>query len=209
MDTSLLRNACAVGDIDVVKDLLSRGVGSTECNEHHETAFHVACKSPKCALPVLEYMVKVTRSHDLDIYRDEEGRTPLHTALYSKKRDFALYLIKNRYCSSFAVDQAQMTPLRLACLDENVVVVRECCRQVHERIQLDQDECHELVRCMEVVQEKDPEILSSLCKCVGYEQLFTVLIENRKDALAQCLVNRRLKFKDTYMLMVDCSVLCL
>ena len=114
MDATVLHNACEIGDTDEIEKLLSRGVDPTERNKRHETAFHVACKSPKCGLPVLEHMVKYM-PEKVDVYRDADGRTPLHTALCCKKRDFALYLIKNRYCSAFALNKAQVTPLYLAC----------------------------------------------------------------------------------------------
>ena len=106
MDTIVLHIACEAGDIDIVKNLLGCGVDPRECNEHHETAFHVACKSPKCGLLVVEYSVECMKEKELlhrlfilDVYRDKECRTPLHTAFCCKKRDFAFYLIENDYCS--------------------------------------------------------------------------------------------------------------
>ena len=197
-----LHLACEVGDVDRVEDLLRRGADPTQFNEQHETAFHVVCKSPMCGLTVLECMVKYVQERvtisssviDLDFYRDVVGRTPLHTALRYDKRDFALYLIKNRHCNAFAIDKNQVTPLYLACRDGNVVIVEECCRQITGRV--GQDQCRELVKCMGAVEEKDSIILLDLCKCVEFEPLFTVMIESEKHALATCLVNRQPRFKN-------------
>ena len=62
-----------------------------------------------------------------------------------------LYLIKNHHCSIFAVDKDQVTSLYLVCLDKEGVTVKVCCRKIDER--LDQDQCYELVKCMEAVQD--------------------------------------------------------
>ncbi|CAB0042695.1 unnamed protein product [Trichogramma brassicae] len=112
-----LRLALASDSRKTVRWLLKRGADPNLANEAGESPLHLICKREEEDETLLFMFIKSCSVNDLDLridVRDDEGDTPLHSALRRGHARLAELLLRNGADPSSANDQGQ-TPLHAIC----------------------------------------------------------------------------------------------
>ena len=112
--------ACAYQNLLAVKFLIESKCDLSCKDLHGMYTIHLACsRSLKCLLPISQRL----NTNDINIC-DENGDTPLHLALRSKKLDVVEYLLLNYSCDLAMKNKKGELPLHLVCsANENIAVL--------------------------------------------------------------------------------------
>ena len=115
-----LHTACAVNDVEQVKQLIEEGTDPTLPDNDGNSVFHLVCASSVCTLQVLQYLSGVVYgsvdASRVNTLRNTYRSTPLHLTCYAGRVDCVRYLSRyphflDAVCSH---DEQANTPLYYA-----------------------------------------------------------------------------------------------
>lgn len=154
-----LFNSLAEGNLENVKNCLSKGADIKARNVNMWTALHFAAKGP--SLEAVKFVLK----HNVNINaKDVDGQKALHIATFNRRKNILEYLIEERNVAVDDVDRLSKTPLQIAAQNGYKDIVKV------------------LLRNKASVTYKDPSGWAALHYAVrnGHEDVAKLLLEKEK-----------------------------